>query len=117
MRSLKTQSCSPTPQSYFHSNLSVPEFYENRHELGMLCSWWRKAKGGLCALIGMGGSGKSALTQKFLSMLPAVTAASFEKDLSLSPPKAAFVFSFSDNPDPAFFFSALAAWLDTEQDP
>ena len=27
------------------------------------------------------------------------------------------MFSFSDNPDPAYFFTALSAWLDPKQDP
>src|SRR5262249_6120176 len=92
---------------------------QDRPELKELCSWWRQGTGGMCALVGMGGAGKSAITSTLLSMLPEVMEDSptFSKDWTLPKPTALFVFSFSDNPDPAYFFNALVAWLDPQRDP
>src|SRR5262245_3927279 len=109
----------PSPPLYFHSTLRNAEFFQDRPELKELCTWWRQRNGGICALVGMGGAGKSAVTSALLSMLPEVMEDSptFPKDLTLPKPTALFVFSFSDNPDPAYFFNALVAWLDAERDP
>jgi tetratricopeptide (TPR) repeat protein len=79
-----------------------------------LLSWWRNGCRGVCALVGIGGAGKTAILDRLLYALPEVTEpiANLSKDTTLQVPKAMFVYSFFDRPEPDEFFSALADWLD-----
>jgi tetratricopeptide (TPR) repeat protein len=68
---------------------------------------------GVCALVGIGGAGKTAIAERFLQALPGGYPAhpKVPKDRSLAAPARLFVFSFYDAPNPDTFFNELAAWL------
>jgi hypothetical protein len=68
---------------------------------------------GVCALVGIGGAGKTAIGERFLRVLPSGLPAlpNVAKDETLPPPRSLFVFSFYDAPNPDSFFSQLYAWL------
>ena len=87
--------------------------WQHREQLDRVCQWWRETGSGVCALIGIGGAGKTAIADRFLQVLPGVLplAANTPKDQSLPTPNSAFVFSFYDAPNPEAFFAALASWL------
>ena len=62
----------------------------------------------------MGGAGKTAVTERFLRILPGglpeITAV--HKDETLPIPHSVFVFSFYDAPNPEAFFESLQMWLE-----
>ncbi len=78
-----------------------------------VCRWWSEGGAGVCALIGIGGAGKTAVADRFLRMLPEVLPphADVPKRSDLRVPERLFVFSFYDAPNPDSFFSAIADWL------
>ena len=85
--------------------------WQARPEFGQVCDWWRAGGAGVCALVGIGGAGKTAIAQRFLLNLPGVMAGSGDEGVDLPEPEACFVFSFYDAPNPDAFFRELAAWL------
>ena len=60
--------------------------WQDRPELEHLCDWWRDIGGGLYALVGIGGAGKTATVDPF-------------------------IFSFYDVPNEDSFFVELVGWL------
>ena len=46
--------------------------WQHRPQLDMVCEWWRTYGAGLCALVGIGGAGKTAIADRFLQLLPGV---------------------------------------------
>ena len=44
--------------------------WQDRPELEHLCDWWRNIGGGLYALVGIGGAGKTAIIDRFLQIVP-----------------------------------------------
>jgi tetratricopeptide (TPR) repeat protein len=67
----------------------------------------------VCALVGIGGAGKTAITERFLQVLPGgyPEHPKVPKERSLAAPVRLLVFSFYDAPNPDTFFAALAVWL------
>ncbi len=87
--------------------------WQDRPQFGELCDWWRGGHGGVCALVGIGGAGKTAIADRFVRSLPGVLPSpDVAVDDTLTPPRRLFVFSFYDAPNPDAFFVELAAWLD-----
>lgn len=60
----------------------------------------------MLALVGMGGAGKTAITERFLRVLPGGLPEDPDvvKDHSLAAPRSVFIFSFYDAPNPEAFF-------------
>ena len=44
--------------------------WQDRPELRALCDWWTQTGGGVLALVGIGGAGKTATADRFLQVLP-----------------------------------------------
>jgi tetratricopeptide (TPR) repeat protein len=85
--------------------LQAAPAYQDRPELDRLVEWWRDVHHGVCALIGLGGSGKTALVEQLL-----------RRSTELSPrPHGTFVFSFYEEPSSDAFFAKLDAWLHEEE--
>jgi len=72
--------------------------WQDGPQLGKVCQWWRAGGRAVCSLVGIGGTGKPAIADRFLQLLPEVTAESpgAEKDPSLPVPEGLMVFSFYD---------------------
>ena len=47
--------------------------YQDRPEYDRLCDWWRERPRGVCALVGIGGAGKTAIVERFLRAMPGST--------------------------------------------
>ena len=93
---------SPNPQIYFAHRLLRARDWQDRPEFDQLCQWWRDSEAGICALVGIGGAGKTAIAERFLRVLPEVLPESpdIPKDNTLPTPQGLFVFSFyKDNED------------------
>lgn len=87
--------------------------WQDRPEFAQLCQWWKDGGVGVCALVGIGGAGKTAIAERFLQVLPGgyPEHPKVPKDRSLAAPARLSVFSFYDAPNPDTFFAELAAWL------
>ena len=87
--------------------------WQERPQLGQLCEWWRRGGIGVCALVGIGGAGKTAIVDRFLQVLPGgvAGAASISPQRDLESIQRLLVFSFYDAPNPDEFFAEMAAWL------
>lgn len=102
-----------TPWIHVSHRLLRARDWQDRPQFGLLCDWWRGGYGGVCALVGIGGAGKTAIADRFVRSLPGVLPApDFDGEETLTPPRGLFVFSFYDAPNPDAFFRELAAWLD-----
>ncbi len=98
---------------YFVHQLLRARDYQDRPEFNQLCDWWRNGGTGVLALVGIGGAGKTALTERFLRVIPGVFPEhpNLPKDSSLPTPQRLFVFSFYDAPNAGVFLAQLYAWL------
>lgn len=108
-----------TTQNYFVHTLLRARDWQHRPQLDKVCDWWRGVNGrpggrGVCALIGMGGAGKTAVTERFLRILPGALPADpdIPKNELLPTPHSTFVFSFYDAPNADAFFESLQMWLE-----
>jgi hypothetical protein len=102
-----------TAQSYIVHSLLRARDWQHRPQLDDVCEWWRRGGRGVCALIGMGGAGKTAVAERFLKVLPGGLPEDpgIPKDSSLPTPHSTFVFSFYDAPNADAFFESLQMWL------
>lgn len=104
----------PRPPGGFVHPLLRARDWQDRPEFGELCQWWKDGGVGVCALVGIGGAGKTAIAERFLQVLPGGYPAhpKVPKDRNLVAPARPLVFSFYDAPNPDMFFAELAAWLE-----
>jgi tetratricopeptide (TPR) repeat protein len=104
----------PTPDGGFVHPLLRARDWQDRPEFGELRQWWMDGGIGVCALVGIGGAGKTAIAERFLQVLPGgyPEHPKVPKDRNLPAPARLFVFSFYDAPNPDKFFTELAAWLE-----
>jgi hypothetical protein len=96
-----------------HPLLSARD-WQDRPQFGQLCEWWQEGGCGICVLVGIGGSGKTAIANRFLKVLPGVfpEPADAVRRPDLPSPDRLLVFSFYDAPNPEEFFAELVSWLD-----
>ncbi|HEY2252367.1 MAG TPA: hypothetical protein VGH74_14940, partial [Planctomycetaceae bacterium] len=87
--------------------------WQDRPQLDEVCRWWADGGAGVCALIGIGGAGKTAIADRFLQVLPGAMPprADLPKRPDLPAAQQLFVFSFYDAPNPDSFFTALYTFL------
>lgn len=104
----------PMPSGGFVHYLLRARDWQDQPEFGELCQWWRDGGSGVCALVGIGGAGKTAIADRFLQVLPGgyPEHPKVPKDRELATPARLFVFSFYDAPNPDTFFAELAVWLE-----
>ena len=113
-----------SPPAHFAHTLLPARDWQDRPEFAELCDWWRgslahhsspatRHSPGVCALVGIGGAGKTAIVERFLRALPGGLPALLDtpEDETLAPPRSLFVFSFYDAPNPDSFFAEVSAWL------
>lgn len=101
------------PGAFVHPLLRARD-WQDRPEFGDLCQWWRVGGVGVCALVGIGGAGKTAIVERFLQILPGGYPKHplVSKDSKLPAPVRLLVFSFYDAPNVDTFFAELADWLE-----
>jgi tetratricopeptide (TPR) repeat protein len=104
---------SPIRSGAFVHPLLRARDWQDRPEFGELLQWWKDGGVGVCALVGIGGAGKTAIAERFLQVLPSgyPEHPKVPKDRSLAAPARLLVFSFYDAPNPDTFFNELVAWL------
>lgn len=84
-----------------HRLPAAPHFVGREQELATLRALWSSGAAGVWALVGLGGSGKTAVAARFLEELP-----------SIEPrPEGVFVWSFYLEPDAGYFLQELFRWL------
>jgi tetratricopeptide (TPR) repeat protein len=95
-----------------NSILPVAQFQE-RPELITLRSHWSATNGGVIAIVGIGGAGKTALTCRFLQELPGcdIKHDEIQKNANLPSANGVFVWSFYDNPNIELFIEELFGYL------
>ncbi len=103
----------PRPRKKIVHLLAKAYDYQERIEFDQLCNWWKTGGKGVCALIGIGGAGKTAIVERFLRMISRVSPdnQNLHKDSKLIPPTNLFVFSFYKTNNFDEFFSHLIAFL------
>ena len=101
------------PSNYFVHTLLRARDWQPRPQFEEVCRWWHDGGRGVCALVGMGGAGKTAVAERFLRILPGGLPddPDVPKDPTLPSPQSTFVYSFYDEPNPESFFNALQMWL------
>ena len=87
--------------------------WQERPEFNKLCDWWRTQGSGVCALVGIGGSGKTAIVEHFLRKIPGATEEELglTKDITLPVPQGIIVFSFYETKNTDEFFNEVLNWL------
>lgn len=89
--------------------------WQARPEYDHVCEWWNNGGHGVCALVGLGGAGKTAIAEQFLHSLrdscPKTDRTPQESQKPRTPP-AVFVYSFYDDDKPANFLERLQMWLE-----
>lgn len=100
--------------NYFVHTLLRARDWQPRPQFDEVCQWWRDGGLGVCALVGMGGAGKTAVAERFLNELLDDTAATHQQ---LVAPESVFVFSFYDDDKPENFFHYLQCWLEGTSTP
>ncbi len=104
-----------TPRIHIVHRLLRARDWQDRPAFGEVREWWREGPGGVCALVGIGGAGKTAIADRFVRCLPGVLATpDVAADEALAPPRELFLFSFYRAPNPDTFFGELAACLGHE---
>jgi hypothetical protein len=78
-----------------HALAAAPQFVGREAELNALRSWWASRAGGVVALVGLGGAGKTAIAARFLDE-------ACRSDRSTRP-EGLFVWSFYQEPDAGQF--------------
>ncbi|HLY26358.1 MAG TPA: hypothetical protein VKQ72_08460, partial [Aggregatilineales bacterium] len=92
--------------------------FESRPELNNLRTFWRdESQDGVLALIGIGGSGKTALLTRFLQELPgnSLSDPSLTAQSGLLPASSVFLWSIYDNPNIEYFIRGLYDHLTGEK--
>jgi len=51
--------------NYFVHTLLRARDWQHRQQLNDVCGWWRAGGRGVCAFVGMGGAGKTAVAERF----------------------------------------------------
>ncbi len=112
-----TKTGTSRPQIWFAHRLLRARDWQDRPELDRLVDWWRQRRAGVCALVGIGGAGKTAIVDRLLRLLPNVLSEEpgLAKDPSLPTPRELFVFSFYDAPNPDAFFAEFEVTLDPRE--
>jgi hypothetical protein len=115
-----TAAAGPARESRLVHHLLSARDFQARPEYDRLVAWWREAgkqnRGGVCALVGIGGAGKTAIVERFLRVMPLQAPLfaehpDFPVDSSLPTPQRMFVFSFYNASNPDVFVAQLAAWI------
>lgn len=55
--------------NYFVHTLLRARDWQHRPQFDQVCDWWRGGGRGVCALVGMGGAGKTAIAERFQHIL------------------------------------------------
>lgn len=104
--------------AFADSLLPVPNF-QNRPELNDLRSFWAAdGRAGVLALVGIGGSGKTALVCRFLQELPGsgIEHPDVARNEELPQPEGIFVWSFYDNPNVEYFTHSIYEYLTGQEE-
>src|SRR5712692_3638173 len=103
----------PNPRLHFAHRLLRARDWQDRLEFDRVCEWWKSGGAGVCALVGIGGAGKTAIAERFLRVLPSMLPETPDvaKNEALPTPEGLLVFSFYAALNPDNFFAVLAAWL------
>lgn len=109
---MSTGPISPLGGGFVHPLLRAHD-WQDRPEFQALCQWWKEGGVGVCALVGIGGAGKTAIVERFLQVLPGgyLPHPKVPKDGNLSTPDKLLVFSVFDAPNPDTLFAELVVWL------
>lgn len=97
--------------NYFVHTLLRARDWQHRPEFDQVCEWWRVGGRGVCALVGMGGAGKTAIADRFLD------AVQDAGDTLLPQPQTVFAYSFYNDDKPESFFRHLQIWLEGTSTP
>lgn len=108
--------------SYFAHTLLHARDWQPRKQFEDVCSWWHAATtltggAGVCALVGIGGVGKTAIADQFVRSLMDNMPRSDSVSLKVEqkPPLSVFVYSFYEDEKSDSFFRHLQMWV--EQSP
>jgi tetratricopeptide (TPR) repeat protein len=110
----------PSPPINVVHRLAHAEDFQPTKSSQALLAWWKQSRG-VCCLVGLGGSGKTATVDHFLrrlGVLPGLAAAedSGTQSPAVPAPAAVFVFSLSEG-TPDTLFSELYAWAHGDASP
>lgn len=91
--------------NYFVHTLLRARDWQHRPQFDEVCDWWKSRGRGVCALVGMGGAGKTAIAERFLNVGvrplgcqdPEKQAEAWTPIKSLPSPHSVFVYSFYDD--------------------